>query len=171
MLKLRHIYLGSLFLAALLLAGAALAAEDGPAEVRRIAGELERARRKAAYGEWLYTEGVLAKSEAEERTLLVIRLKSDLEDARLRLAKEEAAAQEKRFANREIAKDVNDQAQAALAAAETSAAAAGKEWKHAELDAAQLNLKRQQRLYDKGLAPRSDVRRAEEAVAALERGS
>ena len=153
--------------AALLLAAVAGAAFADEGEVQRIAGELERAKRKAAYGQWLYTEGVLAKSEAEERTLLVVRLKMDLEEARSRQAKQEADAQQKRFGNREIGKEANDQAQSAAAAAQASADAAALEWKHAELDAAKLNLERQQRLYDKGLAPRSEVRRAEEAVAAL----
>jgi len=138
------------------------------AGVQQLAGELERAKRKAAYGNWLYTEGVLAKSEAEQQTLLVVRLKRDLEDARWRLAKQEAEAQQKRFENHEIGRDANDQAQAALAAAAANANAALVEWKRAALEAALLNLKRQQRLYTEGVAAKSDVRRAEDAVAALQ---
>ncbi|GEM_PF-4868122 len=116
-------------------------------EVERLAVELDRAEKKAAYSEWLYTEGVLAKSEAEQTKLLVFRLKNDLAAARLEEAqktgKDEAAAKE-------------------------AADAASREWKRAELDAALLNLKRQRTLYAKGVVPRSDVRRAEEAVAALQ---
>ena len=157
----------SVLLAAFLCAASVLAAEEAVSDVQRIAGELERAKRKAAYGEWLYTEGVLAKSEAEEGRLLVVRLKKDLEDARWRQAIQEAEAQQKRFDNREIGKDANDKAQADLAAAAASANTATLEWKRAELDAALLNLKRQQKLYAEGVASKAEVRHAEEAVAAL----
>jgi hypothetical protein len=157
-------------LAAFLCAASVLAAEDAGSAVQRLAGELERAKKNASYGDWLCTEGVLAKSEAEQRGLLVVRLKKDLEEARWRLAAAEAGTQQKRFENHEIEKDANDKAQAALAAAAASANAASLEWKRAALDAALLNLRRQQRLYAEGVAAKVDVRRAEEAVAALKEG-
>jgi hypothetical protein len=161
----------TVILAVLLCAGQVLAAEDAASQVQRIAGELDRAKRKAAYGEWLYSEGVLAKSEAEQRALLVVHLKRDLEDARWQLAKQDAEAQRKRFENHEIGKDANDKAQADLAAAAASANAAAADWKRAELDAALLNLKRQQKLYKEGVAPMSDLRRAQEAVDLLKAGN
>src|SRR5712691_9435667 len=55
---------------------------------------LEKAKKSAAAGERLYKGGVIAKVEAENRALKVIRLETDLAAARLETAKEAVAAQQ-----------------------------------------------------------------------------
>ena len=77
--------------------------------------ELERAKRSAAGAERLFKIGAIAKVEAEQRTLRVARLQSELENARLTLAKEALTEQETRVAAGEISK-------AELANTETSLA-------------------------------------------------
>src|ERR1700680_2165999 len=57
-------------------------------DVARLEKDLERARKTAAGAERLYKMGALAKIEAEGRALKVVRLESDLENARLFHVKE-----------------------------------------------------------------------------------
>ncbi|MGH9968194.1 MAG: hypothetical protein ACREBG_10240, partial [Pyrinomonadaceae bacterium] len=49
---------------------------------------LERAKKSAASGERLFRSGAIAKVEAENRALKVVRLESDLANARLEVAKQ-----------------------------------------------------------------------------------
>ena len=49
----------------------------------RLEKELERAKKRAAGAERLFKIGALAKVEAEQRALRVVRIQSDLENARL----------------------------------------------------------------------------------------
>ncbi len=57
-------------------------ADAAPAEVdlARLESDLARARKSAASGERLYKAGIIAKVEAEERVLKVIRLEANLAD-------------------------------------------------------------------------------------------
>src|SRR5438105_4968424 len=80
---------------------------DGKATVidpDRLEKDLERAKRSAAGADRLYKMGVLAKVEVEQRALRVVRLQSELENARMALAKEEILRQEQRLAAGEISK-------------------------------------------------------------------
>jgi hypothetical protein len=52
---------------------------------------LEKAKKSAAAGERLYRSGVIAKVEAENRVLKVVRLEADLANARLEVAKQNIA--------------------------------------------------------------------------------
>src|SRR5256886_1368794 len=69
----------------------------------QIAASLEKARKSAASGERLYKGGIIAKVEAENRALKVIRLEAELAGAKLELAKENVAAQQTRLEAGEIA--------------------------------------------------------------------
>src|SRR6476646_7636980 len=79
----------------------------GPGEKPRpdpekIAASLEKARKSAASGERLYKSGVIAKVDAENRALKVIRLEADLAEAKLELARQNVVAQEARAEAGEI---------------------------------------------------------------------
>jgi len=139
------------------------------ADVRQLAQQLERAKKSAASAESLFRTGVLAKVEAEQRALRVVRLQAELSNAQLAEMKERLASQQSRVQVGEVAKadlDLSDVTVArALAAAQTANANLAK----AQLEAATLNLQRQQKLFALGSARKSDVARAEEKLAALRR--
>ncbi len=137
------------------------------ADPARLEKELERAKKNASGAERLCRIGALAKVEGEQRALKVVRLESDLENARLAGAKEELIAQQGRFAAGEISKDDVANAESALARASAAAQAAAAKRERAELDAAETNLHRQQKLLAMGSARKSDVSRAEQNLAEL----
>ncbi|HEY2139019.1 MAG TPA: hypothetical protein VGH00_02995 [Chthoniobacterales bacterium] len=133
-----------------------------------IAAALEKAKKSAASGERLYKGGIIAKVEAENRALKVVRLEADLAEAKLDLAKQNLAVQESRLEAGQASEPDMETARALVAAAEKeSEAALGKKAK-AELDAATLNLLRQQKLFAMGSGRKSEVNRAQEKVSALQ---
>jgi len=134
----------------------------------RIQVALENARKNAVSGERLYRSGVIAKVEAENRALKVIRLESDLANARLEVAKQTVATQQTRFEANEISQSDLEMAKSALVAAMNEVASAASRREKAELDAALLNLNRQKKLLARGSGRKSEVSRAEERVAALQ---
>ena len=133
----------------------------------RLEKEFERAKKSAAGAERLFRIGVLAKVEVEQRALRVVRLQSDLESARLAQAKQEVAQLEQRLAAGEISKADLSQAEVTLAGATEAAQAAAEKREHAELEAAELNLRRQQKLMALGSGRKSEVARAEQKLAEL----
>ena len=134
----------------------------------RIALTLEKARKSAASGERLYKSGIIAKVDAENRVIKVIRLEADLAEAKLELAKENVALQQVRLDAGGISAGELDAAKSILAAATQEAEAAGQKKERAELDAALLNLHRQQKLLAMGSGRKSEVNRAQEKVSALQ---
>jgi hypothetical protein len=134
----------------------------------RIQLALEKAKKSAASGERLFRSGVIAKVEAENRVLKVVRLEADLANARLEVAKQNIAAQQTRFDAAEIPAGELELAKSALAVATTDAASATAKREKAELEAALLNLSRQKKLLAMGSGRKSEVSRAEEKVAALQ---
>lgn len=137
------------------------------AEVARLEKQLERAKRNADGAERLYKIGVLAKVEVEQRLLRVVRTESDLANARVTQAKEKVAEDESRVASGETPKDDLDAAKAALAQLTEAAQVAVAKRQRAELEAAEANVRRQQKLLKLGIAGKSDVDRAEEKLAEL----
>jgi hypothetical protein len=133
----------------------------------RLEKELERAKKNAAGAERLFKIGVLAKVEVEQQALRVVRLQSGLENARLAQAKRELAQQEQRLAAGEISKADLFQAEVTLARAIEAAHAAAERRERAELEAAELNLRRQQKLLALGSGRKSEVARAEQKLAEL----
>ena len=143
------------------------AAGTPDAEVARLEKQLERAKRNADGAERLYKIGVLARVEVEQRLLKVVRTESDLANARVTQAKEKVAEEESRVAAGENAKDELDAAKAALVQLTEAAQVALAKRERAELEAAEANLRRQQKLLKLGTAQESDVVRAEEKLAEL----
>ncbi len=136
-------------------------------DVARLEKQLERAKRNAAGVERLCKIGVLAKVEVEQRLLRVVRCECDLANAQLARTKEEVAAQESQVATGESAKDELEAAKAALAQLTEAAQMVAQKGERAELEAAEANLRRQQKLLHLGSAQKSDVTRAEEKLAEL----
>ena len=133
----------------------------------RLEKQLERANKSSAGAEHLYKIGVLAKVEVERRALRVVRLESELENARLARAKEEITQQEQKVAAGEISKADLSQTEAGLARAIEAAHAAAEKRKRAEIEAAEINVRRQQKLLALGSGRKSEVNRAEQKLADL----
>jgi len=136
-------------------------------DLARLEKQLERAKQNAAGAERLYKIGVLAKMEVEQRLLKVIRFESNLADARVARAKEELAEKESQLATGEITRDELESIKTALAQLTEAAQVATAKRERAELEAAEANLSRQQKLLKLGIAGKSDVDRAQEKLAEL----
>ena len=136
-------------------------------DVARLEKQLERAKRNATSAERLCKIGVLSKMEVEQRFLRVVRCESDLANARLADAKEEVTAQESQVATGESTKDELEAAKIALAQLTEAAELAAQKRERAELDFAEANLHRQEKLLQLGSARKSDVNRAQEKLAEL----
>jgi hypothetical protein len=136
-------------------------------DLAKLEKNFERAKRNAAGAERLCKIGALSKLEAEQRTLRAVRLESDLENARLARAKTDLAEQETRAASGEVSKDELEAVKAAVAHATEAAQAAATKRERAELDAAEANVHRQEKLVALGSARKSDVARAEQKLAEL----
>jgi multidrug resistance efflux pump len=136
-------------------------------DLARLEKQLERAKQNAAGAERLYKSGVLAKMEVEQRLLKVVRCESDLANARVARAKEELGEKESQLATGEITRDELESIKTALAQLTEAAQAATAKRERAELEAAEANLRRQQKLLKLGIGQKSDVTRAEEKLAEL----
>jgi hypothetical protein len=144
-----------------------LPGEKPVADPERVAASLEKAKKSAASGERLYKSGIIAKVDAENRVLKVVRLEADLAEAKLEAAKQVLASQQERVAAGEIPESDSTAAVAALASATREAEEAAARRERAELEAARLNLQRQQKLLAMGSGRKSEVNRAQEKVSAL----
>jgi multidrug resistance efflux pump len=136
-------------------------------DMARLEKKLERAKQNAAGAERLFKIGVLAKVEVEQRLLKVIRCESDLANARAARAKEELAEKESQLASGEITRDELESMKTALTQLTEVAQVATAKRERAELEAAEANLRRQQKLLKLGVAGKSDVDRAQEKLAEL----
>ncbi|MFL6590198.1 MAG: hypothetical protein ACJ8M4_08500 [Chthoniobacterales bacterium] len=143
-------------------------AQTAPGDPEQIANALEKAKKNAASGERLYKSGIIAKVDAESRVLKVIRLEADLASAKFEAAKQTLALQESQLESGEITQTQLEETQRAVAAASREAEAAAAKKKQADLDAAQMNLRRQQKLLAMGSGRKAEVSRAQEKVAALQ---
>jgi hypothetical protein len=144
-------------------------AEQKGLDPERIAAALEKAKKSAASGERLYKSGIIAKVEAENRALKVVRLEADLAQANLEVAQQNVAAQQTHFDAGEITQVELEAAKAGLLAATNEAQLAAGRRDRAELDAALLNLQRQKKLLAMGSGRKSEVNRAQEKVSELQR--
>src|SRR6266851_4890966 len=136
-------------------------------DLARLEKELERAKRSAAGIERLCKMGALSKLEAEQRALRLIHLEFDLANARLLVAKEEMLAKEKQLSDGEIAKTDLAQTESALALAIEAAHAATLRREQADIDAAEANVHRQEKLLVLGSARKTDVERAVQRLTEL----
>jgi hypothetical protein len=138
------------------------------ANIDQLTASLEKARKSAVSGERLYKAGIIAKVEAENRALKVVRLEAELAQAKLDLAEQNVVAEQARLEAGEIsARDAEAARSAELAATKEAELAIAKKEK-AELDAALLNLQRQKKLLAMGSGRKSEVNRAQEKVSALQ---
>ena len=136
-------------------------------DVARCEKKLERAKRNAAGAERLWKIGVLAKVEVEQRALKMVKCETEVASARVAQAKETVAQQESRVASGETTKQELEVAKTALAQLIEAEQKAVAKRESAELEFAEANLRRQQRLLKLGSAHKSDVSNAEEKLAEL----
>jgi hypothetical protein len=143
--------------------------EPNPAaNIDRLTASLEKARKSAASGERLYRSGIIAKVDAENRALKVVRLEAELAQAKLELAKENVAAEQAQRESGEIPESEIEAAKSAEQAATKEAELAVAKKDKAELDEALLNLQRQKKHLAMGSGRKSEVNRAQEKVSALQ---
>ena len=136
-------------------------------DVARCEKKLERAKRNAAGAERLWKIGVLAKVEVEQRGLKAIKCEAELASARVAQARETVGQQESGVASGETTKQELEVAKTALAQLIEAEDKALAKRESAELEFAEANLRRQQRLLKLGSAHKSDVTNAEEKLAEL----
>jgi multidrug resistance efflux pump len=136
-------------------------------DVARCEKKLERSKRNAEGAERLWRIGVLAKVEVEQRALKMIKCETELASARVAQAKGIVAEQESRVASGESTKQELEVAKTALAQLIEAEQKAVAKRETAELEFAEANLRRQQRLLKLGSAHKSDVTNAEEKLAEL----
>ena len=136
-------------------------------DVARCEKKLERAKRNAAGAERLWKIGVLAKVEVEQRALKVVKCETELASARVTQANATVTEQESRVASGETTKQELEVAKTALAQLIEAEQKAVAKRESAELEFAEANLRRQQRLLKLGSAHKSDVTNAEEKLAEL----
>jgi hypothetical protein len=117
--------------------------------------------------ERMWRIGVLAKVEVEQRALKVIKCEAEVASARVAQAKGTVAEQESRVASGEATKQELEVAKTALAQLVEAEEKALAKRESAELEFAEANLRRQQRLLKLGSAHKSDVTNAEEKLAEL----
>jgi len=139
----------------------------GDVDLAKLEREFERAKRNAASAERFCKIGALSKLEAEQRVLRCVHLEFDLANARLTRAKEEMLEKEKRLTAGEIAKPDTAQTETRLALAIEAAHAATAKREQTEIDAAEANVHRQEKLLALGSARKSDVERAIQKLAEL----
>lgn len=136
-------------------------------DVARCEKKLERSKRNAEGAERLWRIGVLAKVEVEQRALKMIKCETELASARVVQAKRIVGEQESRAASGESTKQELEVAKTALAQLIEAEQKAVAKRETAELEFAEANLRRQQRLLKLGSAHKSDVTNAEEKLAEL----
>jgi len=136
-------------------------------DVARCEKKLERSKRNAAGAERMWRIGVLAKVEVEQRALKVTKCEAELASAQVAQANETVAQQESRVASGEATKQELEVAKTALAELIEAEQKAVAKRESAELEFAEANLRRQQRLLKLGSAHKSDVSNAEEKLAEL----
>jgi len=141
-----------------------------PLDAAKLAKSLDGAKKSAAATTRLVKRGVLSKFEAEQRALRVVRLESELAKAQMISAQQQLTSLKARFLAGQASQPEVDAATTALTQATAAAQSAEAKYYKAQLDAAELNLRRQRQLLKLGSAHKSDVARAEEKLAQLQQG-
>ena len=142
---------------------------DSPREVdlAKLEKEFERAKRNIAGLDRLLKIGALSKLEVEQRRLRVVHLEFQLAEARLVAAKEQMLQKDKQVSVGEIAKTDVSPTENSLALAIQAAHAAQAKSSQADIDAAEANVQRQEKLLALGSARKRDVDRAVQKLADL----
>ena len=136
-------------------------------DVARCEKKLERSKRNAEGAERLWKIRMSPKVEVEQRALKMVKCETEVASAQVAQAKETVAQQESRVASGETTKQELEVAKTALAQLIEAEQKAVAKRESAELEFAEANLRRQQRLLKLGSAHKSDVTNAEEKLAEL----
>ncbi len=138
-------------------------------DLEKATAEYERAQRKEERWQKLWKAGVLAKVEAERATLQTARSRVTL--AHARVAKQQTALEELRARAKDGAApaDAIASAESALQTAQAMAAEAEASLRRTELLLAEANVDRQRRLIELGAGSKTQLQRAENALANLKR--
>jgi hypothetical protein len=107
-------------------------------DVSQLEKQLERAKKSAASAERLWKAGVLAKMEAEQRTLRVVRLVAEFSKAQLAQVQEQIAASGPTVQAGQVDQSASPELKAALEQATFAAKTAAANLAKAELDAAMI---------------------------------
>ncbi len=145
-------------------------AEASPArdvDLAKLEKEFERAKRNIAGLDRLLKIGALSKLEVEQRRLRVVHLEFQLADARLLAAKEKMLQKDKQASTGEIAKTDVTPVENNLALAIQAAHTAHTKSEQADIDAAEANVHRQEKLLALGSARKKDVERAVQKLEQL----
>jgi hypothetical protein len=134
-------------------------------DLAKLEKDLARAKRNAADAQHFYRIGVISQVDVEQRALRVIRLEADLAKRRLEVAQQQATSVGSVLVNGQPQTDESTKAELARLSEAAQAAAAKRD--HAEIEAAEANLRRQQRLFAVGTGRKSDVAKAEQKLAEL----
>jgi hypothetical protein len=129
-------------------------------DLAKLEKEFERAKRNSAGLDRLVKIGALSKLEVEQRKLRVVHLEFQLAEARLVAAKENMLEKDKKLSAGEIAKAEVTPAESNLALAIQAAHTAHAKSDQADIDAAEANVHRQEKLLALGSARKKDVDRA-----------
>src|SRR6478609_3506041 len=100
----------------------------------------------------------------------IVSLGSELAKAQMISAQQQLTSLKARFLAGQASQPEVDAATMAVTQASAAAQEAGAKYHKAQLDAAELNLRRQRQLLKLGSAHKSDVARAEEKLAQLQQG-
>jgi hypothetical protein len=136
-------------------------------DLAKLERELERAKRNATGLDRLLKIGALSRVEVEQRRLRIVHLEFDLASARLIAAKEKMLEKDTELSNGRVAKSEITPAENGLALAISAAHAASTKREQADIDAAEANVQRQEKLLALGSARKRDVERALQKLADL----
>lgn len=136
-------------------------------DLAKLEKEFERAKRNIASLDRLLKIGALSKLEVEQRRLRVVHLEFQLAEARLVAAKEQMLQKDKQVSAGEIAKTDVSPTENNLALAIQAAHVAQAKSSQADVDAAEANVQRQEKLLALGSARKKDVDRALQKLADL----
>ena len=136
-------------------------------DLAKLEKEFERAKRNSAGLDRLLKIGALSKLEVEQRKLRVVHLEFQLAEARLVAAKENMLDKDKKLSTGEIAKAEVTPAESNLALAIQAAHTAHAKSDQADVEAAEANVHRQEKLVALGSARKKDVDRALQKLADL----
>ena len=141
--------------------------DESPASVETLQKRLAQSKEDAAEAVRLVRKGVLAKVEAEQRALRVLRVEAALAQAEQTAAEAQVTLQKKLVAAGQGNQLDLDAALATLTQATAAAGSATAAYETAQREAAERDLRRQKKLLSQGSARKSDVARAEEKLATL----
>lgn len=136
-------------------------------DLAKLEKEFERAKRNIAGLDRLLKIGALSKLEVEQRRLRVVHLEFQLAEARLVAAKEQMLQKDKQVSAGEVAKTDISPTENSLALAIQAAHTAQAKSSQADIDAAEANVQRQEKLLALGSARKKDVDRAVQKLADL----